>query len=217
MGTMIPRRLARLILLLPILLLTDLLAPAWLAAAPTGLPEGAPAEASLQGQLLIAAPTIGDPRFAHTVILMVRHDRSGALGLIINRPFEERTIASLLAAIGRQDDTVEGRLRVYAGGPVQLGAGFILHSADYHGADTMDIDGHIAMSSDPEILRDIGHHKGPEKFLFAIGYAGWAPGQLEQELARKDWFTAPADAKFVFDEDRELLWEHALARRTRDL
>jgi putative transcriptional regulator len=204
----------RLILLLLVWLL---LAPAWLAAAPAPPPDGAPPEASLQGQLLIAAPTIGDPRFAHTVILMVRHDRSGALGLIINRPFEERTIASLLAAIGRQDDTVEGRLRVYAGGPVQLGAGFILHSADYHGADTMDIDGHIAMSSDPEILRDIGHHKGPEKFLFAIGYAGWAPGQLEQELARKDWFTAPADAKFVFDEDRELLWEHALARRTRDL
>ncbi len=214
---MVPRRLARLILLLPVLLLAALLAPAWRAAAPTPLPEGAPAEASLQGQLLIAAPTIGDPRFTHTVILMVRHDRSGALGLIINRPFEERTIASLLAAIGRQDDTVEGKLRVYQGGPVELGAGFILHSAEYRGVDTMSIDGHIAMSSDPEILRDIGHHKGPEKFLFAIGYAGWGPGQLEHELARKDWFTAPADTKFVFDEDRELLWERALARRTRDL
>src|SRR5271163_3867789 len=116
MGTVIPRRLARLILPLAVLL-----APAWLAAAPTGLPEGAPAAASLQGQLLIAAPTIGDPRFAHSVILMVRHDGSGALGVIINRPFEQRTIASLLAAIGRKDDTVEGDLRVYEGGPVELG------------------------------------------------------------------------------------------------
>src|SRR5271168_4910676 len=131
---MVPRRLALLILLLPV----ALLAPAWLAAAPVPLPDGVPVEASLQGQLLIAAPTIGDPRFAHTVILMVRHDRSGALGLIINRPFEERSIASLLAAIGRQDDTVEGKLRVFAGGPVELGAGFVLHSADYRGTDTID-------------------------------------------------------------------------------
>jgi len=210
---MLARRLARLILLLPMLF-----APIWLAAAPTQLPDGVPAaEPSLQGQLLIASSAIGDPRFAHTVILMVRHDRSGALGLVINRPFEERTIADLLAAIGRKDDTVEGRLRVYQGGPVEIGAGFFLHSADYHGTDTVDIDGHIAMSSDPAILNAIGHHKGPEKFLFALGYAGWGPGQLEAEFARKDWFTAPADPKFVFDEDRELLWERAMARRTRDL
>ena len=213
MGIVIPHRLARLILLLPLLL-----APIWLEAAPAPLPDGAPAaEPSLQGQLLIAAPAIGDPRFSHTVIFMVRHDRSGALGLIINRPFEERTIADLLAAIGRKDDTVEGKLRVYQGGPVELGAGFVLHGADYHGTDTMEVDGHFAMSSDPAILNAIGHHKGPEKFLFALGYAGWGPGQLEAEFARKDWFTAVADPKFVFDEDRELLWERAMARRTRDL
>lgn len=200
-----------------ILLVVALLAPALLVAAPAPLPDGAPDSASLQGQLLIASPQIADPRFFHAVILMVRHDHSGALGIMINRPFEERSLASLLAAIGKPDDTVEGKIQVFAGGPVEIGAGFILHSTDYHQSDTIDIDGHIAMSSNPEILRDLGHHKGPSKVLFAVGYTGWAPDQLERELARKDWFTAPADAKSVFDEDRGQLWERAVARRTRDL
>ncbi len=80
---------------------------------------------------------------------------------------------------------------VFAGGPVEIGAGFILHSAEYHQADTISIDGRIAMSSAPELLSDLGHHKGPAKVLFAIGYAGWAPDQLESEIARKDWFTRP--------------------------
>src|SRR5579862_8331106 len=175
--------------LLPIAL--GLLIPSLPIAASAPLPDGAPAAASLQGQLLIAAPQIGDPRFFHAVILIVRHDKSGALGIMINRPFEERTLAGLLAAIGKPDATVEGKIRVYAGGPVELGAGFFLHSTDYHQADTIAIDGRIAMSSAPDLLRDLGHHKGPAKVLFAIGYAGWAPDQLEGELARKDWFTAP--------------------------
>jgi putative transcriptional regulator len=200
-----------------IALAVALLAPAGPIAAPTPPPDTAPAQGSLQGQLLIASPQIGDPRFSHTVILIVRHDRTGALGLIINRPFDERTIKSVLAAIGRADDTVEGKVQVFAGGPVEVGTGFILHSTDYRQADTMDIDGHIAMSSNPDILRDIGHHKGPQKFLFAIGYAGWGPGQLERELARNDWYTEPADPQLVFDDSREALWEHAMARRPRDL
>jgi len=193
-----------------------LLAPAGPFAAPAPLPDDA-TPGSLQGQLLIAGPRMGDPRFAHTVVLIVRHDRTGALGLVINRPFEERSIKGLLAAVGRPDDTVEGKVRVYAGGPVEVGVGFILHSTEYHGSDTKPVDSHIAMSSDPDLLRDIGHHKGPAKYLFAIGYAGWAPGQLEGELARQDWFTEPADPRLVFDDDRASLWERAMARRPRDL
>jgi putative transcriptional regulator len=205
-------RLGRLVLMLPMLMLPLALSR---AAAPQ---PGAPAEsASLAGQLLIASPEIGDPRFRHTVILMVRHNREGALGIVINRPVEERSLASLLEAIGESGKGVEGSVRIFAGGPVQPAVGFILHTSDYHRSGTIDIDGRVAMTTSPEILKDIGAHKGPKKSLVAFGYAGWAPGQLENELARHDWFTAPADPKLIFDDDRDQLWDDAMARRTLDL
>src|SRR5438128_4084908 len=176
-----------------------------------------PETVSLTGQLLIAAPTIGDPRFAHTVILMVRHDREGAFGIVINRPVGERSIATLLEATGDKDPGVEGRVRVFAGGPVQPELGFVVHSAEYHRAETMDVDGRVAMTADRQILRDIGHNQGPQKSLFALGYAGWGAGQLEGEMARHDWFTTPEEPRLIFDDDRDNLWDDAMARRTREL
>jgi putative transcriptional regulator len=172
---------------------------------------------TLTGQLLIAAPTIGDPRFAHTVILMIRHDNDGAFGIVINRPVGERSIAELLEATGDKDTKLEGTVRVFAGGPVQPELGFVVHSPDYHRGETVDVDGRVAMTASRQILRDIGQRQGPEKSLFALGYAGWGPGQLEGELARHDWFTAPEEPKIVFDDDRGNLWEEAMARRTREL
>jgi putative transcriptional regulator len=172
---------------------------------------------SLAGQLLIAAPTIGDPRFAHTVILMVRHDNEGALGIVINRPVGERSIAALLEATGHNDPDIAGILRVFAGGPVQPELGFVIHSTEYRRAETVDVDGRVAMTASRQVLLDIGHNQGPEKSLFALGYAGWGPGQLEGELARHNWFTTPEEPKLVFDDDREKLWEDAMARRTREL
>src|SRR5271169_3854084 len=169
----------------------------------------APDIASLTGQLLIAAPTIGDPRFAHTVILMVRHDNEGALGIVINRPVGERSIAALLEATGHDDADVAGIVRVFAGGPVQPELGFVVHSAEYRRAETVDIDGRVAMTASRQILLDIGHNQGPEKSLFALGYAGWGPGQLENEMARNNWFTTPEEPKLVFDEDRDKLWDEA--------
>ena len=176
-----------------------------------------PATQSLAGQLLIASPDIGDPRFAHTVILMVKHDKDGALGIIINRPVGEKSIASLLEGPGEDGSGIEGTLRVFAGGPVQPELGFVVHSAEYRRDETIEVDEHVAMTASRQILRDIGHHRGPEKTLFALGYAGWGPGQLENELARHDWFTAPEEPKLTFDDDRANLWEDAMARRTREL
>ena len=172
---------------------------------------------SLAGQLLIAAPTIGDPRFAHTVILMVRHDKEGALGIVINRLVGERSIAALLEATGHDDADVAGIVRVFADGPVQPELGFVVHSAEYRRAETVDVDGRVAMTASRQVLLDIGHSQGPEKSLFALGYAGWGPGQLEGELARHNWFTTPEEPKLVFDDDRDNLWEDAMARRTREL
>ena len=183
------------------------------------LPERSevPEQTFLTGQLLVASPTMGDPRFVQTVILMVRHDRNGALGIVINRPLGDRPLAKLLEALGDKEAGVTGTVRIFAGGPVQPEIGFVLHSADYHRADTVDIDGHVAMTSSREILRDIGNQRGPSKSLIAFGYAGWAPGQLAGELAHGFWFTTPQDAKLVFDDDRDAVWDHAMKRRTQDL
>jgi putative transcriptional regulator len=183
------------------------------------LPERSetPEQTFLTGQLLVASSTMGDPRFVQTVILMVRHDRNGALGIVINRPLGDRPLAKLLEALGDKEAAVNGTVRIFAGGPVQPDIGFVLHSADYHRAETVDIDGHVAMTSSREILRDIGNQRGPNKSLIAFGYAGWAPGQLEGELAHGFWFTTPQDAKLVFDDDRDAVWDHAMKRRTQDL
>jgi putative transcriptional regulator len=183
------------------------------------LPERSevPEQTFVTGQLLVASPTMGDPRFVQTVILMVRHDRNGALGIVINRPLGDRPLAKLLEALGDKEAGVTGTVRIFAGGPVQPDIGFVLHSADYHRADTVDIDGHVAMTSSREILRDIGNQRGPNKSLIAFGYAGWAPGQLEGELAHGFWFTTPQDAKLVFDDDRDAVWDNAIKRRTQDL
>lgn len=172
---------------------------------------------SLAGQLLIATPSMGDPRFQHAVILMVRHDEDGAFGIVINRLVGERSVATLLEAAGDSDPDVEGSVQVFAGGPVQPELGFVVHSAEYRRTETIDIDGRVAVTGSRQVLRDIGHKHGPEKSLFALGYAGWGPGQLEGEMARNNWFTAAEDPKLVFDDDRDNLWDEAMARRTREL
>ena len=181
--------------------------------APTALPQ----RASLAGQLLVATPSMGDPRFYQTVIMLVRHDRTGAMGIVVNRPLQERPLAALLEALGEKADGAAGNVRIFAGGPVQPELGFVLHSAEYRRADTMEIDGHVAMTSSREILRDIAANRGPKQSLVAFGYAGWAPGQLEGELVQGVWFTARADAKLIFEEERERVWENAVTRRTQDL
>jgi putative transcriptional regulator len=190
---------------------------AMVLSAALSAPPAASQRASLAGQLLIAAPNMGDPRFQQTVVLLVLHDRNGAMGLVVNRPLEERPLASLLEALGETAAGAAGSVRIFAGGPVQPELGFVLHGADYHRPETVTIDGHLAMTSSREILRDIANGRGPKQSLVAFGYAGWGPGQLEGELAQRFWFTTPADANLVFEEGRDRLWENAMTRRTQDL
>jgi putative transcriptional regulator len=190
-----------------------LVAPVLLTNASSKTEDTQPA-ASLAGQLLVATPEMGDPRFQHTVILMVRHDQKGALGIVINRPLEPVSVAKLLNALGLDSEGTEGQVTLFAGGPVQPEVGFIVHTAEYHRSNTVDIDGHLAMTTDPEILRDIGHHAGPRQSLVAFGYAGWGPGQLEGELAANAWFTIPEDTNLVFRMDRDKVWDEATKRRT---
>jgi len=176
---------------------------------------GPPSNANtLAGQFLVAAPEMRDPRFFHTVILMVQHDQRGALGIVINRPVGERPIAALLEALGDSGSKVAGEVQVFVGGPVDPGVGFIVHSAEYTRRGTISVDGHVAVTSSLEVLRDLGQGRGPQKSLVAFGYAGWRAGQLEDELAQGAWFTEPEDPKLVFDEDRGKLWDEAMKKRT---
>jgi len=183
------------------------------------LPGHAPAESTtaLAGQLLIASPSMSDPRFYQTVILVVRHDEKGAFGIVINRPVQERPLAALLEALGDTGPPAAGNVRIFAGGPVQPEIGFVLHSSDYRRQDTIDIDGHIAVTSSREIVRDIAENRGPTKSLIAFGYAGWGPGQLEGEIEHRFWFTTAQDARLIFDLDRDKVWDDAIKRRTQDL
>src|SRR5215470_15948583 len=133
------------------------IAVAIVVSAALSAPPAASQRSSLAGQLLIAAPNMGDPRFYQTVVLLVLHDRNGAIGIVVNRPLDQRPLASLLEALGETTTGIVGSVRIFAGGPVQPELGFVLHSADYHKPETVVIDGHLAMTSSREILRDIAN------------------------------------------------------------
>ncbi len=189
---------------------------AWPGAALTH-PDETQQEDFLTGQLLMAAPEMADPRFFHAVILMIHHDGHGALGIVVNHPVEEQSLARLLGALGQKHDDVTGSIEIYAGGPVEADVGFVLHSAEYKRPETLAIDGKIAVTSSAAVLRDIADKRGPQKFILAFGYAGWGPGQLEDELKQQAWFTAPDDLQLLFDDDRAKLWQDAILRRERAL
>jgi putative transcriptional regulator len=171
---------------------------------------------SFTGQLLIAAPALDGSTFEHSVVLMAQHNRDGALGIVINRPLQERPIAALLKAFGDDATGVNGSVRVFLGGPVNPEIGLAIHSAEYRLADTLDIDGRVAITAAPDVLRDIALAKGPNKSLVAFGYAGWAASQLDDEIARGDWYTVPEDPALVFDDDRSKVWTDAMARHQND-
>jgi len=197
--------------------LVSLLAAARTPALAT-LEEGsAPAESVPPGQLLVATPRMGDPRFAHTVMVIIEHGIGGALGVAINRPMGERPIAEMLRAIGEDPGNAKGSLTVFLGGPVEPSVGIVIHTRDYHLFETLVLDDHLAVTSPKLVLRDIAAGHGPRKYLFSLGYAGWAPNQLETELSLGAWVTVAESPELVFDMDRATLWKAAFARRTMSL
>lgn len=169
---------------------------------------------TLVGQLLVASDELRDPRFVRSVIYVVHHGATGAMGLIVNRPIGEASLSELLEQAGLDNTGIKGTIRVHFGGPVEPRQGFVLHTADYKIEGTEVIEGGIAITARSEILRAIGTGTGPRQSLFALGYAGWAPGQLEAEIKAGAWEIVPADTSLVFDENAETKWERAIARRT---
>ncbi|HWQ70019.1 MAG TPA: YqgE/AlgH family protein [Patescibacteria group bacterium] len=202
--------------------LTDLVTPAGLlppgsrpSVASAAIRMAAAARSTtLAGQLLVARDELRDPRFVRAVIYVVHHGATGAMGLIVNRPIGEASLSELLEQAGLDNTGIKGKIRVHFGGPVEPGQGFVLHTADYKIEGTEVMEGGIAVTARSEILRAIGMGTGPRQSLFALGYAGWAPGQLEAEIKAGAWEIVPADKMLVFDENAETKWERAMARRT---
>ena len=173
---------------------------------------------SLTGQLLIAMPQMMDPRFARSVVYVCAHsENEGAMGLVVNKLFEALTMDELFTHL-KLDPGPLGRSRpVCFGGPVEPGRGFVLHTADYREEATLVVTDGLAVTATLDILRAIGKGEGPRKNLLALGYAGWAPGQLDAEMQANGWLSAPADADLVFDPDFEGKWQRALGKLGIDL
>ena len=177
-----------------------------------------PSEAkSLAGQLLVATPAMSDPRFVETVIFMVKHDASGAMGLVVNRPVGEIAMTDLLKELGIDDESAAGEIRLHYGGPVDAGRGLVLHSADYMADETQVITDTVSLTAEREIVRAIANGSGPRLSIVTFGYAGWSAGQLEGEIERGGWIAVPADEALVFDDDYEGKWARAMDRLSVEL
>lgn len=167
---------------------------------------------TLTGKLLIAMPGMGDPRFEHGVVYLCSHGEDGAMGLIVNKPAGDLTLAGLLDKLGIRVSDLTAPGRIHFGGPVETGRGFVLHSMDYGGNEsTLEVDRGIGMTATLDILSDIAHGRGPERKIVALGYAGWGPGQLESEIAENGWLTADASPEILFRPDDGGKWAAALA------
>lgn len=172
----------------------------------------------LDGQMLIAMPGMSDPRFDRSVIFMCAHSDNGAMGIIVNKRAPMISFSELLDRLDimpqenriKLPDDVQSML-VQFGGPVEPGRGFVLHTSDYFSADTsLPIDERVALTATLDILRAIAGGQGPRRSLLALGYAGWAPGQLEDEIQRNGWLSCGADEELLFGSDLDSKYLSAL-------
>ncbi len=168
-------------------------------------------ESFLEGKLLIALPGMADERFAQTVIYMCAHSAKGAMGIVINKPIPGLSFAEVLKQLQIETKPLIGEFPILYGGPVETGRGFVLHSGDYEGNDsTLPVSEDISLTATLDILRALAEGRGPKQALFALGYAGWAPGQVETEFQRNGWLHCKADPSLVFGVGPEAKWLTAL-------
>lgn len=172
----------------------------------------------LEGQLLLAMPTMTDKRFRRAVIYMCRHSDDGAMGIIVNQLAPELTFRSLLEQLDLNGEEAAGLVdeigdkSVHIGGPVSTERGFVLHSDDFVIEDsTLPIADGICLTATVDMLKAIAEGKGPSESILALGYSGWAPGQLESEIQANGWLHCAADRNLVFSDDIEQIYHRALS------
>jgi putative transcriptional regulator len=189
------------------------------------LPDEPPARGYLDGQMLIAMPTMGDERFTRSVIYVCAHSTEGAMGIVVNQPAANIKFPDLLVqldvipAAERIQLPVQAEdVKVLKGGPVETGRGFVLHTADFFIENsTLPIDEGICLTATLDILKAIARGNGPHNAILALGYAGWAPGQLEQEIQENGWLHCAADPELIFGTDTGGKYEKALRKIGIDL
>lgn len=165
----------------------------------------------LTGKFLLAMPSMGDERFERSVIYMCSHDESGAMGLVVNYGFDQMTFPELLEQLDIDHEAPAEDVGVLAGGPVEPGRGFVLHSADFVQETTLAINESHALTATIDILKAIASGEGPSNYLVALGYAGWSGGQLEQEIQHNSWLVADSDDEILFRTDLDQKWPRAIA------
>ncbi|OGQ97219.1 MAG: hypothetical protein A2521_15670 [Deltaproteobacteria bacterium RIFOXYD12_FULL_57_12] len=165
---------------------------------------------SLKGYFLISTPQMPDPRFQKRVVYLCVHSEEGAMGLVVNQSLPDIQLVDILQSAAIQVPATIVLPPVYMGGPVGLDTAFILYtSAGYTTEHTLVVSETVSLSADPQILRDIAQGRGPRDYLFTLGYSGWAPGQLENELTVDGWLPLPADDEILFHTPDELKWKKA--------
>lgn len=166
----------------------------------------------LTGHLLIAMPTMEDPRFAHSVIYVCAHTPEGAMGLVLNRPLQKPKFDDLLRQLEVAPVPPARRIRLCAGGPMDNARGFVLHTTDWTGEGSLRVNDAVALTASLDVLKAIAEGNGPREGLLALGYAGWGPGQLDAEIQRNAWLSVQADETIVFDAEHDTKWRRALAK-----
>lgn len=169
-------------------------------------------DTSLTGQILIAMPAMTDPRFNQSVIFLCAHTPDGAMGIVLNRPLKKPLFADLLRQLSIEPTPPAREIRLAAGGPVDDNRGFVLHSPDWVTDGSLEVDGRYVLTANMDILKAIAEGGGPKNGLMALGYAGWGPGQLDQEILANTWLNAPADEDIIFDAEDQTKWQRALAK-----
>ena len=166
----------------------------------------------LTGHLLIAMPGMQDPRFDHTVVCLCAHSGDGAMGLVLNRPLSGLSFDDLLRQLKVEPVPPQRRMRMLDGGPVENSRGFVLHSDDWSTEGSLPVVPGLSLTASLDVLKAVAGGGGPKDCILALGYAGWAPGQLEDEIQRNAWLNVPADGSLVFRDDTSHTWEAALAK-----
>jgi putative transcriptional regulator len=168
-------------------------------------------EGLLTGQLLIAMPMMDTPHFSQSVIYLCAHTPEGAMGIVVNRPLSRPSFDDLLEQLDVLPAPPVRRIELFRGGPVDSARGFVLHTSDWTGDGSLMVDDHVALTASLDVLKAIADGGGPTRGLLALGYAGWGPGQLDQEMQENAWLTAHPTMDILFDQDHETKWRRAMA------
>jgi len=176
------------------------------------MPPSSPSESSLTGQVLIAMPSLDDPEFSHSVIYLCAHGEEGAMGLIVNKPLPSPSFKQIVRQLNVSEGDPARVIALCKGGPVETARGFVLHSTDWTGDDSLKVDETVALTASLDVLKAIASGGGPAQGMLALGYANWGPGQLDREMKENSWLNTAADADLLYGEDHDGKWLRAMSK-----